>query len=400
MRGEYDAIVIGAGPAGSSAAAALAARGHHALLVEQNWLPRHKVCGEFLSPEAQGTLTRLGLSAALRRAQPVALHHVELIAPDGSRLHRPLPGPAWGISRYVMDAALAEAAEAQGATLTTGTTVTRTTFRSGLYTVSLRHATRLCTVTARAVLLAAGRHSRAALTPDSAPALRRPRHGRLRQAVGIKRHYIGLALPPQVGLYLFAGGYAGINPIEEGRANLCMLVEDQTFRAAGGDVNRMFAAAQAANPALADLLAGATPLNHTTRTVAAVDTESPARPWQGLPRLGDAAVMMPPLCGDGMAMALRGAELCVAGADAYLRGECSLDEWEAEYTRAWRAEFASRVRVGRGLQRLLMMPSLTGGLLTLGGQLPFVADYLVRATRGSGAFPFSTPSSHTGYPTA
>ena len=398
-RVDYDAIVVGAGPAGSGAAAALAQRGHRVLLVEQNWLPRHKVCGEFLSPEAQSSLAALGLYAAVGREDLIALRHAELFAPDGRSLRRPLPGAAWGLSRYTLDAALAHTAVRRGVTLSTGTTVPRTRFAQGIYTVTLRYGMHTRQVTARTVLLAAGRHSRAALNPTGAPEPSAHRRGRLRRAVGVKRHYVELNMPPQVSLFLFDGGYAGINPVEGGRANVCMLVEEKFLRAAGGSVDALFDAAQTANPALADYLAGAVPLLNTTRTVAAVDTESPARPWQGLPRLGDAAIMMPPLCGDGMAMALRSAELCVAGADAYLRDRCTLAEWEAEYTSAWRAEFLPRVRVARRLQRLLLIPPLTGALLTLGGLVPPAADYFVHATRGP-LHPPSGRDSATGYPTA
>lgn len=411
---DYDVIVIGAGPAGSSAAAALADRGHRVLLVERERFPRHKVCGEFLSPEAQGTLAALGLYPALAQLEPVHLRHVEVYAAQGQALRRPLPGTAWGISRYALDAALAQAAVDRGVTLCTGTTAIRTTvipntttqkiepqtLQRVCYVVALRSEGRQHSVCARMVLAAAGRQSRAALYPGPPPNEQRQqqqaRHARLTRSVGVKRHYSGLSMPCQVALFLFEGGYAGINPVEGGRANLCLLVEEETFRAVGGTVEGMIAAAAAANEALGEQLAGAHPLEETTCTVAAVNTESPACPWQGLPRLGDAAVMLPPFCGDGMAMALRGAQLCVDGADAYLRGDCTLDEWAAHYTAAWRAEFAPRVRLARRLQRLLMMPHVAGGLLALGRHLPWAADYFVRATRGpvpASASSSSLPSS-------
>ena len=48
---QYDVIIAGAGPAGSSAAIRLAAGGLNVLLVEQKKFPRPKLCGEFISPE-------------------------------------------------------------------------------------------------------------------------------------------------------------------------------------------------------------------------------------------------------------------------------------------------------------------------------------------------------------
>lgn len=394
----YDVLVIGAGPAGSSAAAALAVRGWSVLLVERDRFPRHKVCGEFLSPEAQGSLHALGFLPPLAAQGPRPLHHVEITAPDGRRLRRPLPGAAWGISRYALDRTLAETAQTFGVTLRTGVTATHTAPLHDAYQVTLRQDGQRTTVTARAVLAAAGRQSRATLFPQPASRVS-GKHRAAPYSVGVKRHYAGMSLPGQVELFLFAGGYAGLNPIENGtehrtesgRANLCLLVENDHFRAAGATPERMIAAAAAANPALAERLAGARPLPATTCTVGAVDTYSPARLWDGLPRLGDAALMLPPFCGDGMAMALRGAELCVAGADAYLRDECSLAQWEAAYTQAWRAEFAPRLRLAHLLQRFLLRPSLAGRLLTLGAWLPWAADYAVRATRGPVPVPSLSP---------
>jgi hypothetical protein len=92
--------------------------------------------------------------------------------------------------------------------------------------------------------------------------------------------------------------------------------------------------------------------------------------------------MIPPLAGDGMAMALRSAELCLAPADAYLRGAVSLDEWERAYTGAWQQEFGGRLRLGQALQSALTTQGLGDVLATLGRGLPFAAQWLLEATRG------------------
>jgi flavin-dependent dehydrogenase len=69
----YDAIIVGAGPAGSTLATSLAEQGWYVLVVERDFLPRHKVCGEFLSPEAQKTLRALGLYEVITALDPVPL---------------------------------------------------------------------------------------------------------------------------------------------------------------------------------------------------------------------------------------------------------------------------------------------------------------------------------------
>ena len=56
-----DALVAGAGPAGSAAARALALAGARVLLCDARSLPRHRLCGEFVSPEAEADIRALGL---------------------------------------------------------------------------------------------------------------------------------------------------------------------------------------------------------------------------------------------------------------------------------------------------------------------------------------------------
>ncbi len=121
---DYDIAVIGAGPAGSAAAAALGSLGWQVLLIERDRFPRHKVCGEFLSPESQATLNDLGLFSDLAALHPVQLQEVQLFSRQGSELVVPLPQVGWGVSRYAMDAALAHCAERRGVTLWQNSTAT------------------------------------------------------------------------------------------------------------------------------------------------------------------------------------------------------------------------------------------------------------------------------------
>jgi len=159
-------------------------------------------------------------------------------------------------------------------------------------------------------------------------------------------------------------------------------VTQAAFARAGG-VRAMIDLAARLNPALGRDLAGRRALPESEVAVAPVDTGRPAAPWDHFARLGDAAVMIPPLCGDGMAMALRAAEHSARLAHEFLCGERSLASWEANYCAIWQREFDRPIRLGRALQSLLGMPGVGDALLGVGALLPPLSARLVRATRAA-----------------
>ena len=94
--------IIGGGPAGSSAAIAARQEDRDVCLVEKSSFPRHKVCGEFLSPEIAPILESLGVWSAFLSAGPARIGHLEL---HFGSFHRrcKLPDVAYGLSRYRFD---------------------------------------------------------------------------------------------------------------------------------------------------------------------------------------------------------------------------------------------------------------------------------------------------------
>jgi flavin-dependent dehydrogenase len=375
----YDIAILGGGLAGSSLAATLSRQGWRVVVIERRHLPQHKVCGEFLSPESQGTLQRLGLAETVANLAPAPMHEAVLTAPMGVSLRLGLPGTAWGVSRFALDAALLEAAAQAGATVQPGTTALALEHHAQGYTITTRREQARDTVRARAAIVACGRNPPAALRAPTEAATRqqRPQH------IGIKAHYRGLARAPQVELYLFPGGYVGLNPVEGAHNNVCLLATYAALQAAGGSVPELLNAIRSWNPAFDRRLAGGELVADSMVTVAAVDTARPASLWDGAARVGDAVTMIPPLCGDGMAMALRSAELCAPLAHTYLRGNSTLAEWEQHYRAQWHHEFDAILRVGRLLQRFLIRPGLADSTLLLGKLLPPLAQHAVRSTRGA-----------------
>ena len=102
------------GPAGSAAALAALRDGGAVEICEQSSLPRHKVCGEFLSPEIADQLDRLGVLAAFADLAPARVNRAALFL--GNREKRwNLSEPGFGLSRFAFDQFLIETAVKRGA---------------------------------------------------------------------------------------------------------------------------------------------------------------------------------------------------------------------------------------------------------------------------------------------
>ncbi len=288
------ALIAGGGVAGAATACLL---GPAATLVERNTAPHDKICGEFLSWEAQAYLTRLGLDVAALGAHPidrVRLVHGERVAEAA------LPFRGMGLSRRVLDAALLDRAAAQGATIIPA--AIRGLDDGGLQVAGhgRLHAPRL--------YLATGKHDlRGAPRDMPVP----------NPLVGLKMYFRlspeqHAALAGHIEVLLFPGGYAGLQLVEGGRANLCLLLHRDRFAAAGRDWDGVMDMLARDCPHLARRIQGATPLLDRPISISGVPYGYVAPPSPGLFRLGDQMGVIPSFCGDGVSIALHTAFAAVA----------------------------------------------------------------------------------------
>ncbi len=302
-------LVLGGGVAGCAASIALARKGKNVTLIERETRPRHKVCGEFLSGEALEDLHALGIDIASLGAVP--LHAVRLAAAKRAA-EAPLPFPAASLTRKALDTALLAEAVAAGVRVECGRSVqSLNRMASGAWQATLDDGS---SREAPTVLLATGKHD-----------LRG--HGRPKdphQWVAFKMYYrLSTAQTAELAdaseLTLYAGGYGGIQPVEDGIANFCCVVQRRYFARAGLRWEGLLAKMQQDCPHLAMRLDGAEPLLDKPITVTHIPYGYLRRATEdGLYCIGDQAAVIPSFTGDGISIALHTARRAVA---AYLAGE-------------------------------------------------------------------------------
>ncbi len=356
----HDVIVIGGGPAGSAAAITAARHGASVLLLEAGRYPRHKVCGEFVSPEALGLLTSLlgDEGSALLGGAP-RMKSARLLI-DSHGFTAAIRPPAASITRYELDAALWKAA------LQCGVDCCQ---QVGAEAVARTHdafqvRTSVDTWCARAVIDASGRWSKFSRSHTCQPA-----HGR--KWLGLKAHYAAGEAHDSTDLYFFDGGYCGVQPAGDGLINVCAMVR--------ADVASSLQEVFAQHRQLASASGTWRPVYEPLATSPL--RFGPPRPLrEGVLCAGDAAAFIDPFLGDGIALALRsGCAAAVACCRTGFNAAAASREYSAHYER----RFLPTFRAAACLRRLLSLPPrLRAPFLPL-LRVPRLADWLVKTTRAA-----------------
>jgi flavin-dependent dehydrogenase len=297
--------------AGCAASIALARKGRCVTLIEREPTARHKVCGEFISGEALEDLHALGIDIASLGAVPITF--VRLAAARRAA-EAPLPFPAASLTRKALDTALIAQAIAAGVRVERGRSV-----QALSRTANSRWQATLddgAIFDAPTVFLATGKHDLRGYGRPADP----------ERWVAFKMYFRlapaqAAALAGASELMLYPGGYSGIQPVEEGIANLCCVVQQRYLSREGQRWENFLAKMQQDCPHLAMRLAGAEPLLAKPIAVTHIPYGYIRRTTEdGLYCIGDQAAVIPSFTGDGISIALHTARSAVA---AYLAAEPS-----------------------------------------------------------------------------
>ena len=325
QRGDFDAIAVGGGLAGAAFALELARTGARVAIIERTAAPTLKVCGDFLSREAQEMLLHLGLDVAAMGAAPIRI--LRLVAGEQRALAE-LPFAAAGLSRLRLDEALLAAAEAAGAEIVRGEGASALE-PSGTQ-VRVRVGAKV--LTAGCAALATGKHN-----------LR----GFARAHGATTAYKISLAPSPLAARLLkdvvqlvgYRGGYIGACNIEDGQATICWMLDARTMHEVGPDWTAQLTHIARDSSAIGDLLIGARYLSARPAAVSAIPFGYRRRVTiaPNVYPVGDQLCVIPSFTGDGTSLALSSGAIA---ARARLMG-VSADEFQRDFLKRTSAQFLS-----------------------------------------------------------
>jgi flavin-dependent dehydrogenase len=389
MRTDFDVIIIGAGPAGSSAAILLARAGWSVALIEKQRFPRRKVCGECIAASNMPLLEALGIGPAFEADAGPELRKVALMRGDNMIVadlpaanHEKYP---WGraLGRETFDTLLLEQARLAGAEVLQPWVVETIDGKAGDWHCKVRAMDSAATLNLQAPVAIDAHGSWEALSSN------RPRQSQAHKPSDLfafKANFLNASLEDSLlPILLFDGGYGGMVVADGGATTVaCCIRRDHLKeyrraspeRRAGDMIEAMLkrecdgvnAALHGAAREGSWIAVG--PLNPGIRL--SVDND--------MFRIGNAVGEAHPIIGEGMSMALQSAWLlCVQ----LLNSKKDDKDWQREvgrrYTTQWRQQFVPRMRLAAMFAHLAMRPasaaslmalaSIWPGLLTLGARL-------------------------------
>ncbi|MCA8925938.1 MAG: FAD-dependent monooxygenase [Planctomycetes bacterium] len=341
---DYDAIVIGAGPAGSSLALHLAAQGRSCALIDGATFPRSKVCGEGIMPHGLHALQELGIEP--EGAPFVGLRY---LLEDGTRAASRFPQGlgGLGVQRSELDAELVRRCQAEP----------RIDVRLGAW--------------ARAVHLPSAPGERASVELGdarlTAPVLVAADgcRSRIRRQAGLEAPLLGAArfgvgahfahaprADPMVEVFLGSGYELYSTPVSAELTCVALLTYREGLARLQGDLEGGLRELLAASAGRAQFLADAPLAGGPVRGIGPLAVQSTRAHAEGLLLVGDAAGGLDPITGEGVSLALVTSKV----ASEVLAGAYARNDFSARRLAAWTRQ---RRRAVRGLQRF------TQGLLYL-----------------------------------
>lgn len=362
--GFSEVIIIGGGLAGLISAIHLSKFGVQVLVIEKNPYPKHKVCGEYISNEVLPYLSFLDVDPFKFGAKQI--DKFELSTSKGKMLRAKLPLGGFGISRFTLDHVLSKKAKEQGVILVQDA-VTTVQFTNDEFVIVTKNN---AIYRGKIAIGAYGKRSSIDIK------LKRAFIKKKSPFLAVKTHVAGKFPEDLVALHNFEGGYCGVSKVENDHINLCYITDFETFKKFK-NIEDFQEKIVFKNSRLKSIFENSKPVFSAPLTIGQISFSRKSPVEDHILMCGDTAGMIHPLCGNGMGMAIRSAQMVSLLILKYFKGEIkSRTLLEKAYLRVWNKEFSSRLKAGHMIaslfrQRHFLKPLLFG-LRIFPGLLPLI----------------------------
>lgn len=373
----YDAVVIGAGPAGAMCALALAGAGWRVAIVEKAGFPRRKVCGEFVSAPALGLLARAGMVDVMDGAGP-EIREVGIFS--GERvLSAPMPagdGPlryGRALGRHHLDSRMLDAARRAGAEVWQPWRVKRYVKSGGGYICAIERKLpyERKDLEARVVIAAHGSWDTGRIEPTP-----RERKAAAADLFAFKARFGGAALPQHtMPLVAFPGGYGGLVTTDSNEVSFSCCIT----RAALAACRSELAGASAGAAVLAHVFGACRGMRDALSGAAREGGWLAAGPLQpgyharcgdGVFVVGNALAEAHPIVAEGISMAIQSAALL---AERLIAAGAQCNDWSEtarSYEAAYRKNFGVRIAASAAFAQIAMRPAAAGAAASVLERVP------------------------------
>jgi menaquinone-9 beta-reductase len=389
-------VIVGAGPAGASLAIRLARTNFDVTLIERENFPRHKLCGEFVSPECLAHFADLDILDEMLSIGGDRISQTIFYALNGKNVTVPSEWfgnsqGALGISRAEMDLRLLEKAKEIGVKVLEETSVVGLLFENEkVCGVKIKSKTgETSEIASNLTIDATGRanvlgklaqkfqlsnsrfQTKSQITSHKSQISNR--------LVGFKAHLENVHLEKgRCEIYFFRGGYGGLSYVEKGRANHCFLIKAEIVKKYVGQTNLLLEEVIFENRRARETMKNSSLLFEWLAVSVDGFGRKNLNPAENLFTVGDAAAFIDPFTGSGMLMALESAEIL---ANCIVKNQFSVEQIAPDYDLLHRANFNKRLRICKLMRNVAFVPNFAGMVISALNLSSSAREIVARATR-------------------
>jgi flavin-dependent dehydrogenase len=372
----YDIIIVGGGLAGLTASILLSKNNYNVLVIEKNKYPFHKVCGEYVSNEVLEFFESIGLFPFKLGASKIS--RLRISDPSGKSIFAPLDLGGFGISRYRLDEAMQQLAIKNNVQILDNTKVIDVDFSEDHFFLKTNRQENFSSK-----LIIGGYGKRDSLDKI----LQRNFIQSHTRYMAVKYHVKTDYPVDEIGLDNFNGGYCGISKIEDDLYNICYLYRrNNNFRFTS--MQELEEKVLFKNPLIKKIFSKSQFIFEEPKVINEISFTKKSTVENHVLMCGDAAGLITPLCGNGMAMSIHAAKLLseeILHSGILHTKQITANQrtvLEDNYTKKWNMHFKKRLMLGRAIQSVFGNPMLTQISLRMIHSVASLERWLIRGTHG------------------